>query len=655
MILRFLAVLTLLSFLTSQSFGQQADPILFSVEGNPVHVSEFDYIYNKNNGNKADYSEKNLKEYLDLYINFKLKVQKARDLRLDTLPTLKSELEGYRKQLSKNYLVDKEVSENLIREVFERQKTDKRIAHILFALPPDAPEQQTVETKKRATIIYQDLLKGSDFTSMAKSVSDDKSSAPNGGDIGFYTSMFPEGFYDLENAMYNLNVGEISKPVRTKVGVHIIKILEERPARGEINVGQVLIRTRRKGQPVVGAKEKAFKIYEDILAGTISFEEAARKFSDDRKTSVNGGKLGFFGINVYDKAFEDVAFGLENNGDISAPVETKIGWHIIKRIEKRDLNDFNKSKGRLSSKVSKAPRFDIAKRSFIEKIKIESDFTDDEAILTDLNNNIGSDFYTYKWQVPAIEDKLLFSFDNGLSANVSEFLKYCKKNSRIRLRYDKNKPTQEAISQLYNSFVDDYVLRYEESRLEEKYPEFKALMREYSEGIILFEATKRNVWDVASSDSVGLKKYFDQFKDNYFWKERAEVANYVINTLDQKIVDKIYKHSKKNSPEKTVSKFTRDDLKIDLTTNVYENGSKAMLGLRWKKNERSELEFNERRKHCTFRKIVRILPETQKSFEEARGYILADYQDKLEHNWVEKLKTEYSIEVNENVFQSLIK
>ncbi len=649
------SLLIFLSVFFLNTLIAQDDPVLFTVEGTPVSLSEFDYIYNKNNGKNADYSEKSVQEYLDLYVNFKLKVQRAREMKLDTIKTLQKELDGYRKQLSNAYLVDNEVSDNLIKEVFERKKEDLRISHILIAASDKDNLVRQKEVQGKLQKIEKALAGGLKFEDVAKQFSDDKQSSVNGGDIGYITSMLPQGFYDFESSVYGLKVGEVSAPVKSPYGYHIAKLTERRPARGEMEISHILIRKKYKGQEVPGAKKKVDSLYNALKLGA-DFEKVCKEHSEDLKTKTRGGYLGFFGINRYEKSFEEAAFGLEVDNAIAAPIETAVGYHIIRRISKKDLTDFSKAKKQLKRVVSKSSRFDIARKALIEQIKEEGAFTENRNALGQFKSTLDKEFFNFQWEIPELPDMELFSFKNNQRATVREFAAYCKRSSKARLRYNKTTDPNKAADELYDQFVTDAAIQYEESNLENKYPEFKALMREYREGILLFEATEREVWSKASSDTLGLKNYYNQNKEKYKWNERARVTQYDFNVTEAKKMKKVFKLLKKKSIPEVQEKFKDDKLKIGSKELVIDKSDDRLKDIRkWKIGEMTRPSADVKMGKTTVFKIMEILPAGQKQLSDARGYVISDYQDSLEKSWISDLKSKYTVQINEEVFKSLIK
>lgn len=633
-------------------YAQENDPVLFTVDGNPVHVSEFLYIYQKNNGQNADFSEQSLKEYLDLYTRFKLKVHKARQMKLDTIPELISELAGYRKQLSKSYLVDKEVNQKLIREVFERRKKDLNVSHILILSKDAANMEQDAEAKAKIFLVYDKLKKGGNFAELAREYSEDKSSSFSGGNLGYVTAMLPDGFYNFENVIYNLEPGQYSEPFKTDYGYHIAKVNRERPARGKIEAAHIMIK-RKTGQNPQEARELIDSLYQRLLEGD-NFEMLAKKYSMDKKTSVKGGYIGVFGINKYEKFFEDEAFKLKNDGDFTKPFKTSAGWHIIKRISKPDLDDFDMAKRAIAADVSKDSRFGIAKKSLVRRIKKDAGFREDTTALNTFINKLDGSFFSLYWDIPTGLEQYLFTLGDK-DFSLEDFAIYCKNEQRERIRYGKNAVIDLVFQKMYDKFVEESCMAFEEEKLEDKYPDFRSLMREYDEGILLFEATKREVWDKASQDTSGLKTFYEEHKQNYLWRPRADLYTYTIHSADQQLANKVYKFSGKRSHEKIVEKFNAESQYITFTRNKVENGSKELAGMNWEENAQSTLHFNKDKNTYEFKKIAALLPKTPKSLDEARGYVIADYQEYLENNWVKTLQSQFEVKVNWDVFNNLIK
>ena len=642
--------------LTAGLSAQNSDPVLFTVAGKPVNVSEFNYIYSKTNGDKANFSRKSLEEYLDLYVKFKRKVARARDMKLDTIESLQSELAGYRQQLANSYLVDKEVTDQLIREAYNRMQKDVEIAHILVNLDKNALGKDTLEAYKKALDIKKRIDGGEFFENVAREVSDDKSAKDNGGKLGYVTALLPNGFYELENAIYNTPGGKISMPVRSDLGYHIIKVLNKRDARGEIEVSHLLIRAT-KPEEDAAAKHKIDSLYNELEKGT-DFATLVRNSSEDRATSVRDGYIGFFGIGQYETTFEDAAFNISQDGGYSKPFKTSVGWHIIKRISKKGMGSFDTEKRRLKGKIQRDSRYEVANKALVGRIKKEAGYVENTPALEKYISAQGDSFVTYKWRMPVEKSpEVLFSFKNGKQFTVGDFNEYLNNNSRKRLSFQENPNVSEAVKFLYNDYVKECCIKHEEQQLEAKHPEFKSLMREYEEGILLFEAMKREVWDKASQDSIGLYNFHNTQIDKYKWEERAEVSLYALQNEAADRIEELRKLAEKSPYTKVLKKFNKKSTIVSVQPFKFEKGKNAELDAiaPWTPGKLTPTEEDVRANTQTFMKIEQILPPSVKSLSEARGYVVADYQEFLEKKWLSDLEKNYEVVINKAVFESLIK
>jgi len=636
------------------AWAQKEDPVLFTVEDTPVHQSEFVYIYTKTNGKNADFSQASLQEYLDLYVKFKLKVQKAKEMKLDTIPQLMNELAGYRRQLADSYLIDKEVTEKLLQEAYEHSKQDVDISHVLISLRPDAGPEEAQAAYAKALEVKARLGK-EDFATVAKEVSGDKSAQNNGGHIGFVTALFPNGFYELEKAAYSLEVGKVSGPVRTSAGYHILKVHSRRPARGEMEGAHILLRTQDKNPAAV--KVRIDSLYNALKDGA-GFDDLARQFSEDSRTAPQGGYVGFFGINKYNRSFEDAAFALQEDGAFTKPVETSVGWHIIKRISHRGIQPYNIEKSRLENQVKKDSRFEEAKLAMVENIKKEAGLKEYPEVLEGFAAGLADTFLTFRWRAPEEGgEALLFTFGPDFKVTLADFTSYLERATRKRMRGGEDTDIPALVEELYRDFVNEKAMAYEEKNLEKKYPDFKSLMREYEEGILLFEATKLLVWDKASQDSAGLAEFYKLIEGKYRWEERAVTSIYKLDDRFKDRLDEVRDFAATHSPKEVMDKYSGEDppmLRHEAKTmefSVYPE----FKGMEWKAGALSQSEPDPRGRHIKFVKIEEILPAAMKTLDEARGYVVADYQDYLESQWVEQLRKEYKVDIHQKAFDKLVK
>jgi peptidyl-prolyl cis-trans isomerase SurA len=650
----FLATL-FICLISTSIFAQTEDPVLFTVNNTPVHVSEFEYIYTKTNGKAADFSKKSLNEYLDLYVKFKLKVERAKEMQLDTIPQLRSELDGYRRQLADSYLIDKEVTEKLIREAYDRAQQDVNISHILFRVAPTATPQDTLKAFLKAKDAKKRIENGESFAAVAKAVSEDKSVAKNEGNIGFLTVLFPKGFYPLETAAYTQELGKLSDPIRTSAGYHILKVNGRRPARGQMEAAHILLRV--KGTDEAQVKSKIDSLHKALQNGA-DFAALARQHSQDRNTASKGGNVGIFGVNRFERAFEDAAFSIPEDDAISDPIRTSIGWHIIKRISKKDIQPYNIEKNRLGKQVQEDLRYEAAKKAMVENIKTNAGFQEEKMVLDNYIASLNDTFLTFRWRAPKTPaTETLFTLGDDMTVTLGDFTNYLGKSSRERLRKGRNNTPESVARNLYDAFVNQQCMAYEEQQLENKYPEFKALMREYQEGILLFEATKIEVWDKASTDTVGLKSFFKTIEGKYRWEERAVVHEYQLRVADNKQAREIADFARENPVEKVLETYNTDEkVKVVATEKTYEKSrNKAFNNIKWEIGAMTFPEKKSRKPYYEFLIIKDLLPVSNKTLKEARGYIVADYQDQLETEWVDMLRKAYPVKVNKDVLKGMIK
>lgn len=634
--------------------AQTDDPVLFSVDGVPVHNSEFLYIYNKNNAGSPDYSAEKVNEYLELYKKFKLKVHHARQSKYDTIPRLKTELNGYRDQLAATYLNDNSVMGRLAAEAFERMKKEAEISHVLIRMRKNPSPSDTARAYKRAMNVYQSLATTTtDFAEVAKKMSEDKGNKDRGGYIGYVRATLPKGYYALETAIYNMMPGNITKPVRSPRGYHIVKLHSLRDAQPEMNIAHILVK-KKKNSPDnnEGAKRKINDMYDRITKG-VPFEQVAAKESQDAETSRKGGRIGFVKLSEYDQEFEKAALALANDGDVSAPVETRIGFHIIKRLGIKELNDFQRAKRNIENEIRLTERQDKARNAMINRIKSEESYVLKKNALNTLMHRIDKDkFFGIRWQRPeTLNDEMLFEFGNGTSRSTMDFVSYLEKNPKQRMQL-KRQTKAQAIQKMLDDYVGDVCLAIEKSQLEAKHPDFASLMREYEEGILLFEVTKNTIWDKASTDTIGLNKYFDANRTKYVSPERIEVGQYTLIKSDEKTAKKIAKKVRKLTPEAAKAAYP----KLEYKTFAFDKGDDRAAGLLWKVGKVTKPRLiDEKGKVYQFTKTLKTMPSRPKELSECRGYVISDYQEVLENQWVDTLRSMYPIKVNESALKQIIK
>ena len=627
---------------------------LFTYGTRPVSKADFLRVYKKNSINKKpDMSEKELKSYLDLYALFRMKVAEADKQKLDTLPSIDHELDNYRKQLAKNYLTDEQVTNKLIHDAYDRMKQNVHVEHILVSCPPG---NDTAAPYRKIDSIYHVIeSKKNTFEEMAKEFSDDKGSKDNGGDIGYFTAL--QTVFPFENAAYTTPVGTVSKPFHTQFGYHIVKVLDKRADRGQVKVAQIMIQvSKASGEMGIAAGKKRADSVEAMLKSGTPFAELVKKYSDDKFSVADDGVLKPFGAGKMVPAFENAAFALKKPGDVSEPIQTDYGFHIIKLIEKMPLAPYDTLYPTLKRKVESDSRSQVAKEIFFNKIKEKNGFKEYPANLHEVTQKLMSIPDTGKNAKMIVMDdfsgmnKPVFTLA-GKNYLQSDFAKFMEGLTHGRI----NGPKTAVIHDGYNLYVNNVVNDFEEHKLVEENPEFKNLMEEYRDGIMLFELMDRNVWSKAAHDSEGLKAFYESHKSKYMWEAGFEGSVYKFKNqasmdtamllIGQKVVD--------DSLVKILNTQANPD-RVSIQRGRYEFS-------RFKDATQAELTQNHKKVIPTGNGaytvvIAREVYNTpgQKSLDEARGYVVAEYQDYLEKQWNEKMRSEYPMKVDNAVFKSMV-
>ena len=624
--------------------AQSDEEVLFTIDDEPVTVGEFRYIYGKTSGERADYGRASVMEYLDLYQRFKLKVARAREMGLDTVVALKNELEGYRKQLADNYLVDREVTEGLVEDLYRRKQTDVDFSHLLIKID----DRDTLAAYRRA-LELRERLTPDNFASLATTQSEDTYSKERGGRIGFIAAPLPRGLFRLEEALYGTENGEVAGPVRSSAGYHLFLRHGERAARGEVEIAHILIR-KEEGGGDAGAKNARGKAEAALaaLAAGEDFGSVAAEYSEDSKSKSQEGYIGFFGINRYNKSFEDAAFALENDGDLSGVVESPAGFHILRRISRRGVQPLEEQRPLLEAAVKQDERFTEGRRAMIERLKERYGATAMEGNLDTYASAQDSSFFEVRRPFPPRQrpEPLLTIGERSLT--VADFERYLGTNARLRASLVRKYSPEGAVHDLYERWEQEQVEAYAEAQLERQFPEFRALMREYREGILLFEATKLEVWDKAGEDTSGLQAFYAAHRDDYAFDERAVVETYTLPATLGLTAEELVAMATASSADTLSDRYGSAGLTV--SADRYE-ADRLPEGLEMKAGSHR---VEEEGATTTVRLVRGIEPARPKELDEARGYVIADYQDQLEREWVERLRQEHSLKVNEKVLNQLI-
>ena len=616
----------------------QTNPIIFSIGSDVVREDEFLRQLNKNRKDKTKPTETEIREYLDLYVNFKLKVKEAVSMSLDTNPTFRSELAGYRKQLAAPYLNDKKVTEGLMQEAFERMKMEVNASHILINVSANASPKDTLAAYNKIVDIRRRALKGESFDSLAAKFSEDPSAVKNFGKLGWFTVF--QMVYPFENVAYTINKGETSMPFRTQFGYHIMQVNNKRPARGEVKVQHIMVRTGygATDETNKNAKERIEAAYQELTAGA-SFDSIVEKYSqDDGSKGTNGLMNWMASLSGYPDEFKDICFGLKP-GQTSKPFATDYGYHIVKYNDFRPLGDYKELQDIIKNKVTRDSRSEGSKTAVIVRVKKENNYKENVTNLNEFTNKLDTSFVSGNWKyTPQATPKVLFTVGNQ-THTTNDFGKYLEANQEP---VEKGNPSMLA-KNLFTIWANEKCIAYEESILETKYADFKNIMSEYHDGILLFDLTDRKVWGKASTDTVGLENFYSVTKGKYMWKERVNYQLY--SCLDAKTKAAAIKMFKAGKPDAEIFKKINKKVKNALIAKDQKaEKTDATAAKLWDKKgvvDITDLDVNR------FYYVLGIIPAEPKTLKEARGLVTSDYQEFLMAEWVKELRTKYPLTVNE--------
>lgn len=606
---------------------------LFSVNKKSVSAEEFIYLYEKNHkGRPAEFTKEKIDEYLELYIKFKLKVEEARQRGMDTTSQFKKEFIGYKEALRKPYLPDTKLVDSLTLLTYNRLKEEVKASHILIKVAADAPAADTITAYTKIMEIKKRIDAGEDFGTLAIALSEDPSAKSNEGSLGYFTAL--QMVYPFEAQAFNTSIGSVSKPVRTRFGYHLIKVLDRRLAQGEVEVSHILIRVG-KDRDSDKAKRQIFDLYEQ-LEGGVKWEDLCKQYSEDQSSKDNGGKLRPFGVGAMASVpdFERTAFALTKPGEYATPFATQYGWHIVRLEKKIPLPSYKEIEASLKSRVSRDERMQTAKEAIQKNLRTKYAFAENAEVKKQVFVLADTSLQKARWKAPlgTLSGQTLFSL--GIKQILSsDFFDYVMTNQKT------NKLAPAAyFNQLYENFVNSRLEAEVEEDLMRNNADYRYLSNEYYEGILLFDIMEKEVWNRASEDSVGQRNFFQAHPGRYKAGERVEAVIY--SATQTELITDIKKAME------TDSLMTEEVLKknkVRVEKGKFEKTERAILSnISWTPGvQRAELDGN-----YYLVKIERILPPGNRTFEEARGQLISDFQNHLEEEWLTSLRKKYSVKIN---------
>lgn len=657
--------------LSSNLNAQTNEDIIMEIAGEKISKAEFLKMYNRNNLSSGEINKEDLDAYLELFINYKLKLLQAKELGLDTVASYLEEIDKYRQQLIIPYLNDAQVTQSLIEEAYQRTKTFVRASHILISLPENANPTDTLNAYNKAMKIRERALKGEDFSELAKQYSEDPSANDkkeqnykgNGGDLGYFTSMVM--IYPFENACYSMEVGEISLPIKTRFGYHIIKLTDKMPAFcSSVDLAHIWIANANHSEQE--CERIINEVYAKLQDSNVSFDSIVRVYSEDKSTASTGGVLKNQKINTIPASYVLQLSNLKE-GEISAPFQTPFGWHIIKPIQYKPIPSFEQQKSVIENRISKDERSFKSLESFAEKSKKEYGFVEDRDLLKEIEKIVTDSVFSATWKIPSnfTNDAELFRIGD-FSFTVNDLAKEIEKHQR-------QQPAEYIPSYLekaYNSVVLEQVVNYADSKLEEKYPEMKLEIQEFADGVLIFSITDKMVWNKSLIDTLGLQTYFGENQSKYYWEKRVSATLWSIDADKEytkkieKILNKAIRKGWTNEETKTkiaqklkIKDQTEINKKVVYKWNKYEKGDNKMVdSLLWSDTlqEEGTLKIYEtKNKKITFLILNSWVEPEQKQLDECKGLVTSDYQSFLEKQWITELRAKYQYKINQQVYDSI--
>lgn len=613
------------------------DPVLMTVDGKEVHVSEFEYLYNKNNTQQMQ--PQSLDEYLGMFINYKLKVADALHEGLDRTPEFTSEYESFVRDLSKPYFRDDSVAEKLVRQAYSHFTEDVLASHIML------PLQQ--ENIAKLDSIKAAIASGAtSFEDAARQYSADRYSAQQGGLMGYVVpGRFP---WTFEEAAYQTPAGSISGVVNSGMGYHLIRVEKRTPAQGEVEAEHILLMTRGLDESQAGAKKALADSIYKVAKGGADFGELARRFSEDPGSAQKGGKLGWFGRGAMVAEFDSASFALKD-GAISKPVKTAFGWHIIHRTNHRGIPSLDDAREGIEAKIASDERGILPEKAVLARLRKENNAVISQGALDQLRAVIDANNGVCDSTVLSriVQMNPVVATYNGGEIHATDAI------ARVPdIQFPVN--PMASITAATGDLLDDILVENERQRLATENAEFRNLLNEYHDGILLYEVSNRKVWDKAASDREGLEKFFRAHSADYKW-ESPKFKSYIIfasndSTLSAALdfADSLSTDDPTEFVRKMRERFNRD-IKIERVVAARgENPITDYLGFG---AERPADGTNSRWKYYAAYK-GRIINAPEEAAD-VRGAALTDYQTALDKEWVKELHKKYKVKVNKKVFKNL--
>ena len=627
--------------------AQNKKNVLLTINSNPVYSSDFTKVFNKNLDLVVEESQKNVAGYLDLFIDYKLKITEAYAQELDKNQQYIKEFKKYEDQLAKKYIYDKRVVSKLVEEAYDRSLEEINAEHILVLSNLNDSPNDTLKAYNKIKEAHVKALKGENFTSLVIEYSEEPGAKKSKGKLGYFTAF--QMVYPFENTAYNTKVGEISQITRTSFGYHIIKINDRRKKKPKINVSHIMIFSN-KDKKAEDPEERINELYAMIMQGE-PFEKIAKQFSEDKNTGVKGGQLKTFGPgDLKAPKFENAAYSIKNEGEIIAPVQSAFGWHIIRLNEKFSIPSFEEQKDDIEKKVKGGARALVVTQAINNKIIKKYGFKEGESYISYFNNFVNDSILSRKWtysSIPLTENQILFIIGDH-DVTYTDFAEYLRDNQKTIKKYI-NK--ESLLIDMYVKFKNETLKNYFKERLEVENTEYATIINDYRNGLLVYDVMNKNIWQIAKTDSTGLKDYYETKKNNYKWEKRLDVDIY--SSSDEITTKQVQTLLMRGEELATIKKQINSDGKINVITvsDVFEIDQSELPEDIIPEKGVSDIKLNDG--FYVVVNIKEVIEPTLKEFDEVRGTVISNFQTEIEKKWMQSLRDKYEVKINNKSLKKL--
>jgi len=629
--------------------GQEAatDPILAVINGQPLDIDEFEQQYTRTSGNTGVITDTlaSYQDFLSRYVDFKIKVFEAREAGYHTDESLVEEIVQYRAQLARPYLMERNVMEPLIREMYARRKEAVAASHILITVSLAASPSDTLAALDNIVAIRDSVMSGSEFGVMAARHSMDPSAKGEPGAPGYQGSL---GFFgggrmvkQFEDQAFSIPVDSISEVFRTNFGYHILKVTDKMPMPGDRELAHILIRTRgASAADIADVDQRISRVGTRLSAGD-DFEEVASELSDDQNSAQRGGDIGTLSFDAgLPFQFRDAAFAIETAGEYTGPVTTPFGQHFIKYIGETAFGSYQEEYEALKNRVNSMPRAAAAEKIFAAGLRANLEAWVDSSLVERWVDTMTADslyrMLASRELESDVSSTVFLRLDNH-ELTADKFAEYFSSS-----RLPNVTGSRARIYAVVNRYFDERAVTHEVELLEQRDSSFSKTMQDFRDGLILFRLMEDSIWTAASSDTSGMNEYYTAHSAEYQFVDRVRVISYSSKTESQMVgfVETVRSAGIDTALEQAASDTTYS-VRTDTTYTFESTGSIYDELLDMAEGEITEpVSFN---RGFVVLFHAGIDPARQMTFREARSQVLNEYQGVVEATLITRLRQKYAV------------